>query len=114
MAERERQLKEEERLQKEATDIMVQQLEYLRLRRAEEEKERAWLAEESRRRRVEDEQLAKEAEQRAEFTRKLQKEAFMIRCSKAITKPYVFSYYKERGSSARRPATTAGATRNNR
>ncbi len=114
MVEKERQTKEQERLQEEAAEIMAKQLEYLRLRREEEEKERIWLAEESRRRRDEDEKLAKEAEERAEFTRKLQKEAFMIRCSRAITKPYVFSYYKERGSSARRPATTTGNIRNNR
>lgn len=80
---------------------MVKQLEYLRLKRIEEEAERKCLEEEKKRIEEENRRLEKEAELRAEFTKVLQKEAFNLRVASAISRPYVFSYYRERGNSSR-------------
>ena len=62
------------------------------------EAEKAKIAEDYRR--LEDAHLKKEREResRTEFTRKLQQEAYFLRCSQAITKPFVFSYYYEKGN----------------
>jgi hypothetical protein len=87
----------------EAQQIIIKQLEYMRNRRIVAEVEKAKIAEEYKR--LEEESLKREREKelRAEFTRKLRQEAYVLRCSQAITKPYVFSYYYEKGD--KRPLT---------
>lgn len=82
----------------EAQQEIIEQLEYLRNRHRLAEVEKAKIAEDYRR--LEDARLKneRERESRAEFTRKLQQEAYFLRCSQAITKPFVFSYYYEKGN----------------
>ena len=76
---------------------MLNQLEYMKLLREEEEAEKNRLAEEARIRKADDLRAKKEDEAKMEKIMELQREAFLLQATKYLSKPYTFSYYKKKG-----------------